>query len=424
MDLRRRLLGWLSALLGGFLLLALIVQLASLREDIETEITASSRLIDLLLAADAGEEGLAARIAGAQLRHLHIAGTANEPVAAVQQDARWLGLTVPADTARQIRIGSQTLYIAPNPQSEIAERMGDAVRLMITLLLYSAATLLAVWWATDRALSPVRELENGLLRLAAGKDDPALPAFALREFRRVAQAIDTLAAALREAHAARTALSRQMISLQESERRMLAHELHDEMGQTLTALNATAAHLERNAPRLAPSALAECCADMRRDLRCIGEQLRSLLKSLRPHGLDASNLAGQLRELVDNWRSRGTGIEFALSQPESYPELAEAAALTLYRVIQEALTNVVRHSGARHCCVGISAVNNEIRAEIADDGAGLPQQSPSRQGGLLGMAERLAMVGGRLEVASSPDGLNLRFHLPCHPGSTAEGAWR
>lgn len=421
MDLRRRLLGWLGLLLGGLLAMTLIVQLHSLRADIGAEVAASSRLVEVLLAADGAAPDLPQRLAEADLRHLSIrsvdtpAGPEAPPLLAR------LGLVPESGAGHEIRVGAHRLIIAPNPASEIEERLGDTVRLLITLLLYSGATLLAVWWAADRALSPVRALEDGLHRLARGESDPALPSFALREFRRVAGAIERLAAALGEARAAQRALARQLIAVQEEERRALARDLHDEMGQTLTAINATAAHLERHAARLDATAVAECAADLRRDIRRSGEQLRAMLKTLRPHGLDASGLAAMLRELLDSWRNRETGIEFAVELPAHWPAVDETAALTLYRILQEALTNVVRHSGARHCTVRIAADTGCLRLSIEDDGDGLPQTGPARRGGLLGMAERLEMAGGRLQLDSLPGrGLRLSAELPAMAG-TANG---
>lgn len=413
MDLRRRLLGWLGLLLGGLLVMALIVQLHSLRTDIGAEIAASSRLVEVLLAADGAAPDLPKRLANAELRHLSIRSVDApvEPIA--PRLLQRLGLAPEPGPGHEIRVGEHRLVIAPNPASEIEERLADTVRLLITLLLYSGATLLAAWWAADRALRPVRELENGLQRLAHGESDPALPAFALREFRQVADAIKRLAQALGDARAAQRALSRQLIAVQEEERRTLARDLHDEMGQTLAALNATAAHLERNAPRLDAIAIAECAADLRRDIRHSGEQLRAMLKTLRPHGLDASGLAAMLEELLDTWRNRETGIEFAVQFPECWPVVDETAALTLYRVLQEALTNVVRHSGARRCSVRIDTDEIWLRMSIEDDGDGLPQAGPARRGGLLGMAERLEMAGGALQLDSLPGhGLRLQAELP------------
>ena len=400
MDLRRRLIARLGLLLAGLLGVAMLVQLSSLRSDIDAEVAASERLVATLLAAtEASPETLGARLAGSELRHLSIR-PADQPAPPPATDGwrHWLGLQPAHSGEREIRIGERRLIIAAKPDSEIDERLGDTVRLLITLLLYSGATLLVAWLVADRALRPVRDLEAGLHRLARGEPDPALPAFALREFARVAGAINQLAAALQAAHSAQRELARQLIGVQEDERRALARELHDDMGQTLTALNVTAAHLERHAGRLDPVAVADCAADLRRDIRTSGEQLRHMLKTLRPHGLDSAGLAESLREMVDGWRSRETGIEFAVELPSAPPPVDEAGALALYRVVQEALTNVVRHSGARHCRLSLAVAGAAVEARIADDGQGLPD-GPARRGGLLGMAERLDMVGGRLRLA-------------------------
>jgi len=311
-----------------------------------------------------------------------------------------------------IRIGEQELRLAPNPASEIEERLGDTVRLCITLLFFSGATLLVAWRAADRALAPVRELEAGLQRLARGERAATLPPFALREFRRVAAAIDQLAAALDDSRAVRRQLSQQLIEVQEDERRTLARELHDEMGQTLTAIGVTAAYLERNAGQIAAGQIAECAGDLRREVKTSGEQLRVMLRRLRPHGLDATALAGALQELVSGWQQRATQIEFSLELPGGLPALGETAGLVLYRAVQEALTNVVRHSGARRCRVGVVVEAQTLRLSVEDDGQGLPAAGPAHRGGLLGMEERLTMAGGRLDVKSGPGGLHLQATLP------------
>lgn len=418
MDLRRRLISSLGLLLGSLVAMATAIQLYSLRTDIETEVGASARLVAALLAADQPAPGevpaLAERLSAAGIRHLTIR-MAGQP--AIRHEPHpflgWLGLAVREPGEQEIRIGNQTLYLAANPDSEIEERLGDTVRILITLLLFSGATLLVAWWSADRALSPVRALEDSLHRLARGEERPALPSFALREFRRVAGAIEHLAEALAESRAAQRGLARQLIGVQEDERRALARELHDEMGQTLTALSATAAHLARHGGQLAPAAVAECAEDLRRDIRTSSQQLRTMLKSLRPHGLDAGGVAQTLHELVDGWRNRETGIEFAVELPSPFPPVAEAVALTLYRVAQEALTNVVRHSGARRCTLRVASEGRRLLLEIDDDGRGLPPGGPACRGGLLGMAERLDMVGGNLELLPTPaPGLRLRAHLP------------
>jgi two-component system sensor histidine kinase UhpB len=324
----------------------------------------------------------------------------------------WLGLAPAERPEQEIHIGGRILFIAPNPRSEISERLADTVRIWSTLLFFSGTTLLLTWWCADRALAPVRELEASLQRLARGEPDPALPAFALREFGRVARAIEHLAGALADARTAQHELARQLISVQEDERRALARELHDEMGQTLTALSVTATHLERNAAQLPPDAVAECAGDLRRDLRTCSEQLRAMLKTLRPHGLHASGLVQTLRELVQGWRGRHTDIAFALDLPPVLPDIDDATALTVYRVVQEAVTNVVRHSGARHCTVRMDTGATILTLDVIDDGCGLPA-GPRWHGGLLGMQERVGMVGGHLQaLPGAGGGLCLRAIFP------------
>ena len=419
MDLRKRLVLWLGGLLAGLMLMATLINLHSLRGDIQAEVAASEQLVTVLLKAGDAQAGnkaeLESLLKNAQLRHLsiHLGDTAAKAEEKPHWLAHLLGISTSATPAQTIRLGDQTLTIAPNPNSEIEERLGDTVRLCITLLLFSGATLLITWWSADRALTPVRELEAGLQRLADGKNEAALPTFNLREFSQVAGAIDSLATALATSRNAQQALARQLIEVQEDERRTLARELHDEMGQTLTAIGVTASFLERNAEQINAKQVAECAHELRRDVRTSGEQLRAMLKGLRPHGLDAGGLASALRELVAGWQQRESGINFQLSMPAPLPAVSETAGLVLYRVVQEALTNVVRHSSARYCQVSIESSAGVLQLKIADDGKGLPPSNFTQSGGLLGMKERVEMVGGTLTIGTEKEGgLKLQISLP------------
>ncbi|MES2263960.1 MAG: histidine kinase [Pseudomonadota bacterium] len=433
MDLRRRLVGYLGAMLLGLLVTALAVDLLSLRGEVRAEVAASEHLAGVLLDLAGIDPGLAPEEAAARaaailrrapLRHISLRlddgafSAAPEPVAG--RLAALLGAGMGPGPGQAVRVGRHLLRIAPNPASEIEERLYDTVRFWITLLFISGATMLVAWRAADRALAPVRELEAGLTRLAAGAADAALPDFALREFRRVAGAIDTLAAALAQARAEQRRLSHQLIRVQEDERRALALELHDEMGQTLTAIGVTATYLKRNAERLQPAHIDECAQELRRDVRTSGVQLRAMLQRLRPHGLDGDGLGGALRELVAGWQQRALDIAFTLQMPQRLPPLGDEAALVLYRVLQEALTNVVRHSGASSCRVTLTVEEEELRLRVADDGRGLPAAGPARRGGLLGIEERLRMVGGTLASANlALAGLELEILLPLRVGEEA-----
>jgi two-component system sensor histidine kinase UhpB len=423
MDLRRQLVAWLGALLLGLILMTVTINLASLRSDVAAEIAASERLALALLEAGrigavASDQEAAARLAGilerGALRHIAIStdGAAlSLPNGAGTHLARWLNLAPGAGHA--VQVGGQTLRIIPNPASEIDERLADIVQLWSTLLFFSGATLLVAWFAADRALRPVRALEAGLQRLAAGEPDAALPPFALREFSRVAKAIDHLAATLSAAQQGQRQLSHQLLRVQEDERRTLAMELHDEVGQTLTAISLTAAYLARHATDLDGAKIDECARDLRRDVRACSEQLRAMLSRLRPHSLEGAGLASALRDLLHNWQQRACGTVFSLNLPAQFPMLGQDASLVLYRVVQEALTNVVRHSGAARCLVELAVEGPDLAVRIDDDGCGLPLAGVVRGCGLTGMAERLRMVGGTLRIAAGGSGgVHLVASLP------------
>jgi two-component system sensor histidine kinase UhpB len=139
-------------------------------------VAASARLVEVLLAAGEAAPDAAAPLADGALRHLSIRPAGQAAVTTPPPSwLSWLGLVPEVGGEQQLRIGERSLVIAPKPGSEIDERLGDTVRLLITLLLFSGASLLVAWFAADRALAPVRGLEAGLERLARGEADPALP---------------------------------------------------------------------------------------------------------------------------------------------------------------------------------------------------------------------------------------------------------
>lgn len=436
MDLRRQLVGWLGMLLLGLMAVTVAIGLVSLRGEVAQEVRASEQLALALLAAGkldansagAGDEADRARrldaiLGQGKLRHISIRlegapGPAWAPPAGI--GARLAGLLgVAGSEGHVVRVGGQLLRIAPNPASEIEERLSDAVRLWSTMLFFSGATLLVAWWAVQRALTPVLALEAGLQRLAAGEAEARLPRFSLREFTRLAAAIDHLAAALSESQLARRRLAHQLIRVQEDERRTLAMELHDDMGQTLTAISVTAAYLGRHAGRLDGARIDECAQDLRRDVRACGEQMRAMLSRLRPHGLEGPGLAPALRELLRNWQQRAAGIAFTVALPAQLPPLDKESSLVLYRVVQEGLTNVVRHSQAGHCRIDVAIEQDVILVRIEDDGCGLGDQGARGAGhgcGLIGMRERLCMVGGQLQIGNGAGGgVRLLASLPRSP---------
>jgi signal transduction histidine kinase len=212
-------------------------------------------------------------------------------------------------------------------------------------------------------------------------------------------------------------LSGQLLRLQDEERRRIARGLHDSTGQDLVALATTLGQLRNSLPtidRKSRDLFAECKA---LSDKCIRE-IRTLSYVLHPTVLDQSGLADAIRDFVDGFTKR-TGIRVNLELPPQLGRLARDIELTLYRVVQEALTNIQRHSGSQVATVRI-APNSNLTLEVSDRGkgaiAGLGQRKVEarfRIGvGIASMKERVRLVGGRLDIESGNEGTTVRATIP------------
>ena len=210
-------------------------------------------------------------------------------------------------------------------------------------------------------------------------------------------------------------LSRRLLEAQESERRRIARELHDQIGQALTAVKINLQTIQR-LPDPASSAayLEESIETVERAL----QQVRNLSLDLRPSLLDDLGLVAALRWYVDRQAQRaGFSAQFTADPFDA--RLPTEVETTCFRVAQEALTNIVRHSRARRVKVELRHSETELQLLIRDDGAGFDVQAAldsSMRGaslGLLGMRERVHLVGGKIEIESSPAaGTEIRVRLP------------
>ncbi len=409
MDLRSTLVGRLAIAFALLILVFSLVWLRDLRNDALAEQVAASRLVDLLLAENGPDAPVhvAELLAGGDLRHVEAmllpAGDSPPPTDARGWVAR-LGLSASKVHAHRIPVGDQSLLIRPDPQSEFQEQLAASIKVLVMLLVFCAASLVMTWFAVDRALSPVKELEAGLARMEEGAQAAPLPRFELREFAGIARVIDRLGASLNRARDNQSRLTRQLMDVQDKERRELAAELHDEFGQSLTAISASAAYIEHHAPTADPAVMTECAREIRNESKRVSGHVRQMLANLRPYGIDDSDIGETLSELVAGWRARlpDRRIETRI---DAIPVLSATAGLALYRSLQEALTNCVRHSGASLVTVECVRDCGWIRLTVADNGRGTAQLLHDRAGGgLLGLRERLAMAGGSLSITDGVTG--------------------
>jgi two-component system sensor histidine kinase UhpB len=203
--------------------------------------------------------------------------------------------------------------------------------------------------------------------------------------------------------AARTALA-----AQEAERLRVARELHDEIGQTLTAVTIQA----ERAADIHPGPAAQALRDVADGVRDSLDEVRRIARELRPEALDDLGLVNALIALCTRIGAQG-GPRIGRDLQATLPELSPDVELVIYRVAQEALTNALRHSGARSANVSLTADAEFVTLAVKDDGKGLPRPLPPGTAGMAGMRERALLVGGMLSVASSPEeGTEVRLTIP------------
>ncbi|HTS22334.1 MAG TPA: histidine kinase [Casimicrobiaceae bacterium] len=205
-------------------------------------------------------------------------------------------------------------------------------------------------------------------------------------------------------------LERANVRLVEDERRRLARELHDELGQNLNAIKLDAVCVRELAgaePAAARSSAASIIDLVDRVQRTVGDMVRRL----RPTGLDELGLAAALEDCVDGWRRRMPETRFELAVPTQPSDWGEPVNIALYRLVQEALTNVARHARARRVAVQLTSEEGgdapqvqTLVLQITDDGVGAAGAAAGQGLGLVGMRERVESLGGVFDASSPAQG--------------------
>jgi two-component system, NarL family, sensor histidine kinase UhpB len=235
-----------------------------------------------------------------------------------------------------------------------------------------------------------------------------------RELRRRELAETRLEAALTD----NRRLAHQYVRLQEAERKTLARELHDELGQYLNVIKLDAVAI-RDGRLTGETSLRERAAAIVANCNHIHTALTSLIRQLRPVGLDELGLGAALEHCIDTWRPRLPDVQLSLELEGEFGDLTEAVTLTVYRVVQEALNNIAKHAAAGKVIMRLertpttAPLPDVVTVTVADDGVGVDTTVPTQGLGLIGMRERVAALAGRLAVTSNPGrGFELQAQIP------------
>ncbi|MDD4915770.1 MAG: histidine kinase [Methylococcales bacterium] len=304
-----------------------------------------------------------------------------------------------------------TLIIKPQPLDEISEVWDESVSFFAAITLLTMLTFLAVNLVLNKSLKSIRVIVDALQGIEHGCYRQSLPKFSTLEFDSIAKAVNHLMQELDKTQQENRALTRHSLAIQEEERHKLSQELHDELGQSLTAIKVMAVTAGRQNPETGKitAAITGICDHLMAVVRSMMQQLHPLL--LTDLGLQAA-----LEEMRNHWPERHPQTRLSIHCCDGVDELDKRITIQVFRVIQECLTNVLRHADAGRVDIVLERLDRPLPIlllQVSDDGRGCDPAACAGGFGLRGMKERIKSLGGVLTVDSRPGaGMTVTARVP------------
>jgi two-component system sensor histidine kinase UhpB len=260
-----------------------------------------------------------------------------------------------------------------------------------------------------RALRPLEQLSTAFVRIGEGDYHGTLPEQGPPELARLTSGLNRMAERLAMAAAQNRRLNERLLTLQAEERADLARDLHDEVGPMLFAVDMTAATIERLVETGRASDITTHARSIHDAVARMQRHVRALLERLRP--LHAVGLESSIGRLVAFWQAPRPEIAFSVTVSVEEDSIGDDVKETIYRVIQEGMSNAIRHGSPTRVQVVAADVETGVRVSVTDDGVGMPPNGFAARGaqrfGLVGMRERVMAMAGSLTIQPGPSGKGL-----------------
>jgi two-component system sensor histidine kinase UhpB len=313
-----------------------------------------------------------------------------------------------------------TLIIQANPLDEITEVWEESIWFFGSLFLLTLFTFLAVNLAFNKALKSITIIVNALKIIETGQYQQKLPDFSIQEYDSIAKAINHMTGELNTSQEENHALTQHSLEIQEDERQRLSQELHDELGQSLTAIKVMAVTAGRS-----QAGAMGTRADIKQTTDAIISVcdhlitvVRSMMRQLHPLILTELGLKAAMEDLLNHWTLRNPALKLTIDCHDEVDTLEQKITIQVFRVVQECLTNIVRHAQAKQAIISLeivrpSTTGRALQLRVTDDGQDCAAEMIKKGFGLLGMRERINSLGGELTIQTRPQqGMNIIANIP------------
>jgi len=302
------------------------------------------------------------------------------------------------------------ILFAPDISADIFEKWIGFLAIACSGIALMLLTGAIAHFNVRSVLGPLQNLGDGLARMRSGDYVQPIALAGPPEIRRSAKEANELASTLIGLSQDNRRLLRQIVSLQDDERQDMARELHDELGPLLFGIRANTVALLESIPS-GQAKSRDAADDILQSVETLQQANRRILDRLRPLYIEELGLERSIQTLLQNAKAQAPNLEVTSRIDADLNGVDGLLLLTIYRVIQEAVTNVLRHAGAKSMHVAAAIDHREITVEILDDGTGFPVD-PMFGRGLTGMLERARALSGTLELLREEGRTCVRCRLP------------
>jgi len=406
---------WVTAFFALVTLACAALLLHQAMADVKRELQSAESVVHYLReTAERDPASLQPRLTGS-LRHVRVRWLAPGELLPADADEgleAWLGRRLladgPAAQVVDLRDGRRA-WMAVDPRDEIEEILDSLVQLLGVCALALLLSLLVIRWAVRRGMRLLDDLLHALRQVSAGNLQVRLPTEGVPEAQQLAGHFNRMTAALAQSRIDNTRLTQALLAVQEQERTQLAQTLHDDLGQYVAGIRARACLLRLVVDQ--PQVLAQTVSQLEDHCEHLQQGFRALVHDLYPVVLQHLPLGEAIGLLAGQWQAT-QGIACQLRIDEALPSLSGPDKTHLYRLLQEALTNVARHAGATEVRIRLQHRAGRLRLLVRDNGRGAAQ--PARAGvGLHSMSERARSLGGELRIISQAGaGWALALNIP------------